>query len=72
MRAQSGGSLYRRGGIWWVKYYRDGRPIRQSTGETLEKPARAFLAKRMGAIAEGMPENPRADRIRVGDRWTIS
>jgi hypothetical protein len=28
------GSLYQRGEIWWVKYYENGHPRRESTGTT--------------------------------------
>ena len=37
------GSLYRPGSIWWVKYYRNGRPLRESTGTSKETEARRFL-----------------------------
>jgi len=26
------GALYRRGQVWWMKYYVNGRPVRESTG----------------------------------------
>jgi integrase len=52
------------GQIWWVKYYRDGRPIRESTGTTSESAARRFLKEREGRVATGQPILPRADRIR--------
>ena len=26
------GQIYQRGRIYWVKYYVDGRPVRESTG----------------------------------------
>ena len=25
------GSIYKRGNVWWVKYYRNGVPIRESS-----------------------------------------
>jgi integrase len=58
------GSLYRRGAVWWIKYYVDGRPMRESTGFTQEKAARNELKKREGRAASGQPILPRADRIR--------
>lgn len=45
------------GGIWWVKYYVNGRPIRESTGVAGEAdkgpPAEAkrFLKAREGRVA---------------------
>jgi integrase len=57
------GSLYQRGEIWWVKYYTDGRPIRESTGTAKRKEAERFLKEREGRIAMGQPVLQRADRI---------
>jgi integrase len=50
--------------IWWVKYYQNGRPVRESTGTAKAKEADQFLKKREGAVATGQPILPRADRIR--------
>ena len=61
------GSLYKRGTIWWVKYYRNGRPIRESTGTDKEGEARRFLKHREGAVAAGKPIIPRADRVRFDE-----
>jgi site-specific recombinase XerD len=57
------GSLYRRGSIWWVKYYANGRPIRESTGTQKETEAKRFMKEREGRIATGQPILRRADRI---------
>jgi hypothetical protein len=57
------GSLFRRGNIWWVKYYQNGRPIRESTGATKETEAKRFLKEREGRVATGQPVLRRADRI---------
>ncbi len=51
------------GRIWWVKYYVNGRPIRESTGQEKQEKARDFLKLREGAVAKGMPVAPRLDRI---------
>lgn len=61
------GTIYRRGDIWWVKYYIDGRPIRESTGTTKETEARRFLKQREGAAAEGRPILPRTGRLRIAE-----
>src|SRR2546426_1956806 len=65
------GSLYRpklKSGkpstIWWVKYYVNGRSVRESTGHEKETEARRFLKEREGRVATGQPILPRADRIR--------
>ena len=57
------GQLYQRGRIYWVKYYVDGRPVRESTGCERETDARRFMRTREGAVAAGAPIPPRLDRI---------
>jgi integrase len=58
------GHLYQRGAVWWVKYYVNGRPVRESTGAAKEKEAERFLKQREGRAAAGLPLLPRADRVR--------
>jgi hypothetical protein len=63
------GQLYRRGRIWWCKYYLNGRPIRESTGVASARGsppqlAKQFLKEREGRAAAGLPVLPRADRVR--------
>ncbi len=58
------GQLYQRGRIWWVKYYVNGRPVRESTGTAKEKEAERFLKTREGRVVAGLPLLPRADRVR--------
>ena len=53
----------RPGRIWWIKYYVNGRPVRESTGNDKETLARRMLQERVGRIAAGLPVLPRADRI---------
>ena len=57
------GYLYKRGRIWWMKYYRNGHPIRESTGTDKETEAKRFLKEREGAVATGRPILPRADKV---------
>jgi len=47
------GSLFKRGNIWWVKYYQNGRPIRESTRAMQETEAKRFLKEREGQVAVG-------------------
>jgi len=61
------GSLYKRGNIWWCKYYSNGRPIRESTGCEGEKEAGRFLKAQEGKAASGSPIMPRVDRIRYDE-----
>ena len=60
------GMLYKQKGSqnWWIKYYRNGRPIRESTGTNKETEARRKLREKEGDIAAGRPVIPHADRVR--------
>jgi hypothetical protein len=60
------GSLYKRGDIWWIKYYQHGRAIRESTGSEKEMEARRFLKLREGQVAEGKRVNQAMERISFG------
>ena len=61
------GSLYQRGTIWWVKYYRNGRPIRESTGTDKETEAKRFLKLREGDVASGRLIIPRVEKVKFED-----
>ena len=52
---------------WWVKYYVNGRAVRESTGTDKEQVAKRFLKVREGAVATGQPILPRADRVRYDE-----
>jgi hypothetical protein len=54
----------RAGRIWWIKYYRNGKPIRESTGTAKETEARRILKEREGRVAAGRPLLPHVDRLR--------
>ena len=61
------GMTYQRGAVWWVKYYRNGRPITESSGSTKEGDAIQLLKIREGDIAHGLPVNPKLNRIRFDE-----
>jgi integrase len=61
------GSPYKRGRIWWIKYYRNGRMMRESSHSTRETDAKKILAMRDGDIARGIPVTPRLMRVTVGE-----
>ena len=61
------GSLYRRGDIWWVKYYQNGRALRESTRTGKEAEAKRFLKLREGQVAEGKRAVLHAERVRFED-----
>jgi integrase len=57
-------SAEQRSAIWWVKYYVNGRPMRESSKATSYEEAKRFLKQREGAAVTGQPVLPRLDRIR--------
>jgi integrase len=61
------GSLYKRGNVWWIKYYANGRPIRESTDTEKETEARRILKEREGRVAMGQPALRRVDHISYGE-----
>lgn len=53
--------------VWWIKYYRNGRPYRESSRTTERGKAVGFLKKRLAEVATGDFCGPQAERIRVAD-----
>jgi integrase len=47
------GSLYKRGNTWWIKYYRNGKPYRESSGTDKKMVAKKVLERKEGDIAQG-------------------
>jgi len=47
------GTIYRRGNIWWIKYYRNGKTFRESSTSKTKKIAEGLLKRREGDIAQG-------------------
>ena len=58
------GTIYRRGNLFWIKYYRGGKPYRESTRSTMEGVARRLLKLREGQVAEGKFPGLKVERIR--------
>ncbi len=61
------GHLWKRGNVWWCKYYVNGKPIRESTGTRKRGEAKTFLEIREGDRAKGLPVSLRIDRIMYQD-----
>ena len=68
-RPRGTGSLYLQKGsaVWWIKYYRNGKPYRESTHKANEKEAQDCLTKRLGEIATGNFSGPKTERIRIDE-----
>lgn len=50
---------------WWLKYYRDGKPMRESANTTKEGEAKHLLKLREGAVARGEAVTPKAGRVKL-------
>jgi hypothetical protein len=68
------GSLYKRkqkmpdgtvreGATIWLKYFENGRQMRESSGTTNPTKARRMLRLREGDIENGIPVNPKMGRV---------
>lgn len=49
------GMIYRRGKVYWIKYYVDGRPVRMSSGSYERRKAELLLADKERAVAKRDP-----------------
>ena len=49
------GQLRKRGEIWWIRYYRNGRRYEESAQTDKWEKARDLLRKREGDVAKGVP-----------------
>jgi len=58
------GMLYRRGRIWWIKYYRNGKAFRESSKSERVSDAKRLLRRREGATGNGESWNPKTERVR--------
>jgi integrase len=68
MRRERGtGSIYPRGGVLWIKYYKDGRPLRESTGTTSKTRANRLLQIRLRAVSSGEPFRLGMEKIKVSE-----
>lgn len=80
MKPQRGnGSIYHRGDVWWLKYYRNGKPFREPAWQAAEAiqgwpvdrtkigetEAAKILKHRVGAITTGTFRGPQTERTTV-------
>ena len=61
------GSLYKRGEVYWIKYYRNGKPYRESAKTDKETEAKRLLKHREGEIVQGKIPGVYFDRIRFDE-----
>jgi integrase len=61
------GSIYRRGEVYWIKYYRDGKAYRETSRSEKEGVAKRLLKRREGEIADGKIPGVYFDRVKFSD-----
>lgn len=61
------GSIYKRGAVYWLKYYKNGKPYRESSQSDKETDAKRLLKKREGEISEGKIPGVHFDKIKFND-----
>ena len=66
-RKYGSGGLWRRGRVWWVKYYVDRYPVFESAKTRDKKRAEDFLRKRLAEAELDQLPNPGARRLAVRD-----
>jgi integrase len=64
-RKKGDGSVFQRGAVWWIKYYRNGKPYRETSGSEKESDARKLLKRRLGEIVLGRFVGPDAERVTI-------
>jgi len=57
------GSVYKRGKTYWIKYYQNGKPVRESAQSSKKMVAQRLLARREADIAQGKVPNIHLDKV---------
>lgn len=61
------GSIYKRGNVWWVKVYVDGKPLRKSSKSSKLDDAKRLRDRLLGQKDRGEISGGRPDRVTVGE-----
>jgi integrase len=61
------GTIYKRGKIFWIKYYRHGKSYRESSHSDKERAAKGLLKLREGQVAEGRFPGLRIEKVRFDE-----
>jgi integrase len=64
------GSIYKRGSVYWLKFYQGGRAIRESSGTENRAAAVRMLKNREGDVAKEIPIAPKVGRITFDEAAT--
>lgn len=58
------GQIRKRGEVYWIRYYRDGRRFEESAKSDMWETARDLLRQREGDVAKGVAISPKIGRVR--------
>ena len=61
------GSIYKRGAVFWIQYYRNGKPYRETARTQKESEAKRLLKMREGEISKGKIPGIHFDKVRFND-----
>ena len=61
------GSIYKRGKVYWIQYYRNGKPYRETTKSHKEADTKRLLKKREGEISDGKLPGIYFDRVKFDE-----
>lgn len=61
------GELRKRGTIWWIRYYRNGKRHEESSRSTKKGVAERLLKQREGAVASGEPIGAKIGQLRFDE-----
>lgn len=61
------GCIYRRGRVWWIKYYRHGKPFVESTRSDKKAVAERILKHREGEIAQGKMPGVMSEKVKFDE-----
>ena len=64
------GELRKRGSVWWIRYYRNGRRHEESSHSRKKTDAERLLRLREGDVARGVPVTPQIGRLRFDEAAT--
>ena len=61
------GSVYKRGNVYWIKYYRDGKPFYESSRSHRKRDAERLLQRRQAEIVTGTHLDNDVRRVKIGE-----
>lgn len=61
------GCVYKRGNVYWIKYFRNGKPYQESAKSRKKVDAKRLLKRREGEISEGKLPGVYFDRVRFDE-----